>query len=162
MGRHLDARLTASMVEFYLDQERVKTHLRVPKGQRQTDWSDYPPEKAAFFQRNPAWCRERAAQLGPEVAAAVGSLLSSHALHFLRQSQAIIRLADKYGPDRLNAACARANAFGDPTYRTVRNILERGLDAQPALLTLAMPQARAFLRGVDGLFNLKEENNAQA
>lgn len=92
----------------------------------------------------------------------MGSLLSSHALHFLRQSQGIIRLADKYGPDRLNAACARANAFGDPTYRTVRNILERGLDTQPALLAFAIPQAPAFLRGVDGLFDLKEEKNAQA
>jgi hypothetical protein len=162
LGHHLDVRLTASTVEFYLDHERVKTHQRVPKGRRQTDWSDYPPEKAAFFQRNPAWCRDRAALLGPEVAAAVTSLLSTHALHFLRQSQGILRLADKYGADRLNAACARANAFGDPTYRTVRTILERGLDAQPALLAFPLPQTRAFLRGVEGLFDLKEEKNAQA
>jgi hypothetical protein len=92
----------------------------------------------------------------------VSSLLSSHALHFLRQSQGIIRLADKYGADRLNAACTRANAFGDPSYRTVRNILEHGLDAQPALFTVTHSSTTGFLRGVDGIFNLlKEENDAQ-
>lgn len=161
VGHNVDARITANKVEFYLNQELVKSHIRVQKGKRQTDWSDYPPQKAAFFQRNPVWCRQRAAELGREVGIAVSSLLSSHALHFLRQSQGIIRLADKYGADRLNAACARANAFGDPSYRTVRNILDQGLDAQPALFTVTNSSTTGFLRGVDGLFNLKEENDAQ-
>lgn len=96
------------------------------------------------------------------MAICVESLLSSHAWHFLRQSQGIIRLADKYGSERLNAACARANAFGDPSYHTVRNILEQGLDAQPALSAVTGSTAPAFLRGADELFNLKEENRAQA
>lgn len=162
VGDHLDVRLTASRVEFYLDGERVKGHPRVPKGQRQTDWTDYPPDKAAFLQRNPKWCRERAAELGPEVGLAVETLLSSHALHFLRQAQGIIRLADKYVPNRLNAACARANAFGDPSYRTVRNILDQGLDDQPTLFGIPKPPTPAFLRGVAGLFKLREEKNAKA
>lgn len=162
VGRRLDVRITAKRVEFYLNQERVKSHPRVPKGRRQTDWNDYPPEKAAFFQRTPNWCRQRAAELGAEIAISVDSLLSSHALHFLRQSQGIIRLADKYGPERLNAACARANAFGDPSYRTVRNILEHGLDAHPVLTVTTTSSAQAFLRGADELFNLKEEQHAQA
>lgn len=160
VGHRLDARITTNKVEFYLNQELVKSQPRVPKGQRQTDWSDYPPQKAAFFQHNPVWCRQRAAELGPEVAIAVNALLSSHALHFLRQSQGIIRLADKYGPARLDAACARANAFGDPSYRTVHNILAQGLEAQPPLFTVANSSPPAFLRGVDGLFNLEEEKNA--
>lgn len=162
VGRHLDVKITANTVEFYLNQECIKRHLRVPKGQRQTDWTDYPPQKAAFFQRNPAWCRQRAVELGSEVAITVDSLLSTRALHFLRQSQGIIRLADKYGANRLNAACLRANAFGDPSYRTVRNILEQGLDARQPLPIAADSQAPAFLRGVEGLFSLKEEDNAQA
>lgn len=155
-------RIAANSVQFFLDQECVKTHLRVPKGHRQTDWSDYPPDKAAFFERNPRWCRQRASELGPEVATAVTALLANHALHNLRQSQGLIRLADKYGAERLNAACARANAFGDPSYRTVSNILAQGLDAQPALFTVTTSLASAFLRGVNGLFNHKEEKNAQA
>lgn len=58
-GKNVDARASDKIVEFYRNHELVKTHLRVLKGQRQTDWNDYPPEKAAFFQRTPNWCQSR-------------------------------------------------------------------------------------------------------
>jgi hypothetical protein len=80
----------------------------------------------------------------------VAILLDDHALYHLRQVHGIIRLKDKYGKERLNAACARANAFGDPAYRTVKNILEKGLDRdghrEPGLVN-----AGAFLRGPEEL-----------
>jgi hypothetical protein len=53
----------------------------------------------------------------------MSGLLDDHALHHLRQAQGILRLADKYGGVRLEAACPRALAFGDPAYRTVKTIL---------------------------------------
>ena len=88
--------------------------------------------------------------LGEEVKKTVAILLDDHALYHLRQVHAIIRLKDKYGKERLNAACARANSFGDPAYRTVKNILEKGLDRddhhEPAPVN-----AGAFLRGPEEL-----------
>lgn len=50
----------------------------------------------------------------------------------LRQAQGLLRLGDRYGSARLDAACRRALDFGDPRYRTVKNILERGLDSVAA------------------------------
>jgi len=41
IGKRLDARATAGMVEFYLDGELVKTHVFTPRGRR-TDWADLP------------------------------------------------------------------------------------------------------------------------
>jgi len=73
-----------------------------------------------------------------------------------------LRLAEKYGQQRLESSCARANAFGDPIYRTVKTILERELDKEPVLLEPVRP-AGAFLHGPDQLFclsyKLKEETN---
>ena len=66
VGQRLDVRLGAKIVRFYSGIELAKTHLRGKPGQRQTDWNDYPPEKAAFFQRTPNWCREQASQLGEQ------------------------------------------------------------------------------------------------
>ena len=40
----------------------------------------------------------------------------------------MIRLAKKVGPVRLEAACQRALAFDAPRYRTVKTILDKGLD----------------------------------
>ena len=145
-GKTVAVRLTPRLVQCYLAYKLIKTHLRVPKGQRSTDWDDYPPELAAFFRRTPDWCLEQARALGPAVSEAVATVLEVHALHRLRQAQGIVRLADKYGVARLNAACIRANAFGDPGYRTVKSILERGLDKQPEP-PVQQRLAGAFLRG---------------
>jgi hypothetical protein len=76
---------------------------------------------AAFFRRTPDWCRHQAETIGEEVKKTVAILIDGHALYHLRQVHGIIRLKDKYGKERLNAACTRANAFGDPAYRTVKN-----------------------------------------
>ncbi len=155
VGHTLDVRIGAIIVRFYSGAELAKTHLRGKPRQRQTDWNDYPPEKAAFFQRTPAWCRDQAAKLGPHVYAAVGELLDRHHLHHLRQSQGIIRLAETYGEVRLDAACERALAYGNPHYRTIKTILEKALDPQRAEFDrLSIASVGAFLRGPDALFSV--------
>lgn len=150
VGKTVDVKLGGRMVEIYLDYNLIKTHARGGKGSRVTDWNDYPPEKAAFFQRTPEWYRHKSGLIGPSTRAAVESLLKEHAFHHLRQCQGILRLEDRYGPGRLEQACARANAFGDPCYRTVKTILERELDQQPLLFEPSRT-AGAFLRGPEEL-----------
>jgi transposase len=157
VGCQVDARATSRLVEVFVDGELVKTHVRTRRGGKQTDWGDFPPEKVAFLQRTPAWCRQRAAELGPGVQAVAGELLAGGALHHLRAVQAILRLHEPYGAERLDAACQRALAAGDPSYRTVKGILAAGLERAPLpeQLTLAgqaaKPAAPALLRGPDAL-----------
>ena len=45
--------------------------------------------------------------------------------------QAILRLEDTVGPERLEAACARAVYFGDVRYRRIKEILNAALDRDP-------------------------------
>jgi hypothetical protein len=149
-GKEVMVRITPRLVQAYFDGELIKTHLRVEKWQRSTDWDDFPPDKAAFFRRTPDWCRHQADAIGEEVKKTIAILLDDHALYHLRQVHAIIRLKDKYGKERLNAACARANAFGDPAYRTVKGILEKGLDSADSYKP-NMVSAGAFLRGPEEL-----------
>lgn len=155
MGKTLDARSTAYMVQFFLDGELVKTHVMKPRG-KQTDLADYPPEKVAFFQRTPSWCRKKAAELGPSVEAVVAELMVDNALYQLRAAQGVIGLADKHDPDRLEAACAKALAAGDPSYRTVKGILAAGTETEPAPGTQRRRTgdggAGALLHGPDQLF----------
>jgi len=150
VGKTVDVKLGSKVVEIYLDYKLIKTHSRGERGRRVTDWNDYPPEKAAFFQRTPDWYRHKASLIGPFTREAVEALLKEHAFHHLRQCQGILRLGEKYGQERLEQACARANAFGDPCYRTVKTILERELDRQP-LLFEPVRAAGAFLHGPEEL-----------
>lgn len=84
----------------------------------------------------------------------MGELLDQHHLHHLRQSQGIIRLAETYGEVRLDAACQRALAYGNPRYRTIRTILEKGLAPPPAASARpALVSVGAYLRGPAALFS---------
>ncbi len=150
IGQRIDARLGDRTVEFYVDGQVVKTWARVEKG-KETDWSDFPPEKVAFFMRTPQWCIKQAGDLGEDVKSLVEGLLELHALYRLRQAQGVVRLAEKYGNVRLNAACRRASEIGDPEYRTVKGILVAGTENDGREEQLA-PDAPAHLHGPVRLF----------
>jgi transposase len=154
IGIRVDARISDKLVEIFVDFTLVKTHRRIERG-RATDWADYPPEKVAFFQRTPTWCRRRAVELGSSVAELVEELMTINALHRLRSAQGIIGLADKHDPARVDAACRLAIDVGDPTYRTVKGILAAGTEhvapTQPAANT-----GPAHLHGPNRLFNLDQ------
>jgi transposase len=153
IGKQVDARVSDTLVEIFADGQLIKTWPRAARGRR-TDPNDFPPEKIAFFMRTPVWCRTRAEALGEHVSELVVGLLADHALHHLRAAQGIIGLADKYGPDRLDAACWRALEVGDPAYRTVKGILAVGADEHPATTndSTASAQTPAHLHGPGQLF----------
>ena len=131
IGKTADVRITATMVQFFIGGQLVKTHPRKMRG-KQTDFGDYPPEKIAFHMRTPAWCRRQAAGIGPACEQVIGELLAENALYRLRSAQGVIGLADKHDPARLEAACAKAVAAGDPSYRTVKGILAAGTERDHA------------------------------
>ena len=127
IGKTADVRVTDTMVQFFIGGELVKTHPRRSWG-KQTDFGDYPPEKIAFHMRTPAWCRKQAAAVGPACEQVIADLLADNALYRLRAAQGVVGLADRHDPSRLEAACAKAIAAGDPSYRTVKGILAAGTD----------------------------------
>jgi len=127
IGQHVDARIGERTVEFYVDAHVIKIWAKAEKG-KQTDWADFPPEKVAFFMSTPQWCLKQATDLGEHVKALVTGLLEVNALYRLRQAQGVIRLADKHGAGRLDAACRRAIEIGDPEYKTVKGILIAGTE----------------------------------
>ena len=151
IGRTVDAREGARTVQVFLDGKLIKTHPRIERG-KQTDHADYPPEKIAFLMRTPAWCRRRAAELGVSVAAVVAALMEVNALYRLRQAQGVVHLADKYDAERLEAACRRALAVGDPSYKTVRGILAAGAENDGDEAAATAPTAPAHLHGPAALF----------
>jgi transposase len=159
IGVNVEARLTDRFMEAFIGPNVIKTHPRKAHG-RQTDWADYPPEKAAFFMRTPVWCRKRASELGADVAELIDDLMAINALHRLRACQGVIGLADKYDTVRLNAACRRAIDVGDPTYRTVKGILAAGTETDTTTAPAAAPAVPAHLHGPTRLFIIDNDDQA--
>lgn len=120
VGRRLEVRLGRVTVEIYDGPDLVTTHVRRDDGGAMR-LEHYPESAQAFLRATPPVCRERARGLGPATGELVVALLEPYALHHLREAQALLRLADRYGGDRLERACRRALDAGDGRYRTVRD-----------------------------------------
>ncbi|MFJ2954635.1 IS21 family transposase [Streptomyces sp. NPDC087270] len=150
IGRKVDVRSTATMVQVFHEDELVKTHTALDQGKR-TDKNDYPPEKIAFQMKTPIWCRSQSSEVGDACREVIDQLLEVAALYRLRAAQGILGLRKKYGDQRLEAACTKAIAVGDPSYRTIKGIMIAGTETDPEPET-GDAGAAAFLHGPEGLF----------
>ncbi|WP_310437542.1 IS21 family transposase [Streptomyces sp. 3330] len=150
IGRKVDVRSTATMVQVFHEGELVKTHAALEQGKR-TDRGDYPPEKIAFQMKTPIWCRSQASEVGDACREVIDQLLEVNALYRLRAAQGVLGLRKKYGDRRLEAACAKAVSVGDPSYRTIKGILVAGTESEAEPET-GDAGAAAFLHGPEGLF----------
>ena len=131
------------MVLFH-EHEPVASHPRARRpGERRTHSDHLPPEKVVALMATPAWCLRRARELGPQTAELIGRLLGERPLDRLRSALAILRLAHKYAPRRVEAACTRALAFDQLGYGVIKRILQEGLDAMPALSSVRPPEPPA-------------------
>jgi len=150
IGQEVWARGGRHLVQIFLDEQRIKTHGRaVRPGTWRTDLSDYPPEKLAYLMPAPTHCRSKAAQIGPHTESFIREILSDHAMRNLRKAQAVLRLAEKYGPAAMEAAAERALSFGNLQYRSLKTILEKGwlrVDNPPQLSLPLSPLGQRFLR----------------
>jgi hypothetical protein len=97
--------------------------------------------------RAPDACRSQAQQLGPAIGQFTTVLLSgTFPWARLRQTQKLLRLAERYGAARVNAACARALAFELIDVRRVEGIVRTALEREPG------PAARGEVRPLPARF----------
>jgi transposase len=124
---------TIATVRIYREHELIAVHPRLTRpGSRATADDHLPPEALAWKMRDPKWCLTQSEQIGAACHSLIRDLFSDRVLENLRAAQGIIGLKKKYGALRLEAACQRALAYNNPRYRTVKTILEKGLDQHPA------------------------------
>jgi len=154
VGQKLDVYVRDRVVELYHGQSLVATHLRCgAAGQWQTRLEHYPEHKAAYLQRTPDHCRKQAARLGAATSTVVGTLLADRPADRLRSVQALLKLEETVGAQRLEAACARAVYYGDHRYRRIKEILNAALDREPLPDTLvAQPTPHTFARPATDFF----------
>jgi transposase len=130
---YVEARVTARNVEFYQGGKRVATHaISRVLGGHTTLPEHQPPAHRAYAEQTPAKFQEWANGIGPAALAVVRHQFvgKPHTLVGLRASSTLRNLARNYGPERFEAACQRAQVIGSLTVKSVRSILQRGLDSR--------------------------------
>jgi transposase len=132
--QRVEARLTATTVEVFLKGRRIASHRRLTgRGQVSTQPEHMPHAHRAHAEWTPSRLITWAAKTGPATAQIVSDILASrpHPEQGYRACLGLLRLGQRYGPERLDAACARAIQLGAPRYRTVQNILATRLEHLP-------------------------------
>jgi hypothetical protein len=129
-------------VEIYLDLVRIACHRRDYRKNGHTTVLDHMPPNHKFIASikgwDPSYFSEKAARIGPHTEKVVDKVLAQKRLveQTYNSCLGILRLGDKYGHDRLEAACKRALTGSKVTYTMIKDILERNLDKAPLQVDL--------------------------
>ncbi len=133
VGRVLDVRASATMIEIFHKGKRIATHPRVPKGGFSTLAEHMPKSHRQHRQWSPGRFLNWAQQIGPCTLELVKHQLQNraHPEHAYRACLGLLNQARRYSKAPLEAACERALRIQSPSYRSVSSILKEGLDRQP-------------------------------
>ena len=140
IGRQVDVRADSRLVRIWHRGQLVKTHPRAKAGGRVTDPADLPDGTAAYAMRDLDYLRRLASEAGPAIGAYAAALLD-HPLPWtkMRQVYALLGLVRKWGPSRVDRACARALEAEAVSVALIGRMLDRATEDQPVPRTPPFP-----------------------
>jgi transposase len=129
----VDVRVSAATVEVFFRHRRVASHVRSFTPGYTTDPAHMPESHRRHAQWNPSRIVSWAAKTGPATAKLTEAIMAArtHPEQGFRSCLGIVRLGERYGKERLEAACERALVAKAHSYRSIESILKNGLDRQP-------------------------------
>jgi hypothetical protein len=131
LGAKVRVRVDKNTVRIYLGSEFIKAHPRVAPGKRSTDTTDYPVGKAPYATRRVDELIESAGRSGQHVRIYAERLMAGPLpWSRMRQVYGLLRLCKKYGPARVEDACARALAFDVLDVPRIERMLKTAYKAQ--------------------------------
>lgn len=165
MGKKVWVQATPTTIAVYWEETRVATHQRNKPVPPEVYDQYLPDQRSPLRYRSQSFWLERAARLGDDVVAYVREVFAcDDVLSQLRTVQAVVTHLEKFPPVRAQAACRRAQYYGNYTYPGVRDILRQGLDREPlpvVVVPATTPTERPrYARRLDELLQLpllKEE-----
>lgn len=145
IGKTVQVVYDTDHVEVYLNTVRIASHNRNYKKNDYTTLEEHLPPAHKYYTRIKGWNREyfieKAITIGSDTGTVIEKILEQKI--FIEQTYnsclGVLRLGEKYGNDRLEAACNRALSGYKVTYMVIRNILERNLDKAPTQTDIFNP-----------------------
>lgn len=134
IGQTVDIRFNAHTVEIFRKAKRVASHRRsLQRGGHTTVTEHMPKAHQRAGNLTPKRLLGWAQDIGPETEVWVQVVLKRrpHPEQGFRTCLGALKLAKRYGNDRLNAACKRALRVHAFSYRSLDSMLKHQLDQQP-------------------------------
>ena len=131
--RKVDVRVTDTIIEIFYNHNRIASHRRLSgrKGQYSTVTEHMPADHQKYLEWNGDRFRKWAERIGSNTCKVVHAILASKRVEqqSYRSCMGLLKLADKYSAQRLEAACRKALSYtASPSYKSIKNILATGQD----------------------------------
>lgn len=140
VGKKVKVMYDKRVVEVYYDNGRIALHIRKGHSKSYTTLADHMPPHHQRMQQIKGWSKEdlleKASRIGT-AALQAASLMLDNSIYIEQNYKAcfgMLMLQNKYGQQRLEAACSRALQGTRINYTMIKNILERGLDKELPLI----------------------------
>ena len=150
IDQEVSVRIGQKTIDVYLNNKLIKSNIKLAgKGNWQTDKNDYPQSALFFLNKTPEKCIEEARAIGDATAQIISNIVKKGSKQCLRKAQAILRLAEKYGKDRLESACLKAFYYENYSYESIVNCLNKNLEnVEPESIREGVPanENNAYLR----------------
>ncbi|MDQ2729961.1 MAG: IS21 family transposase, partial [Actinomycetota bacterium] len=166
IGAAVEVRADRALVRVSHRGALIKVHPRAAPGGRVTDPADLPTERTAYALRDLDHLRHLAAGHGPAIGAYAAAVLD-HPLPWtkMRQAYALLGLVKRWGPERVEAACARALEAEAISVSLIGRMIDRATETNlagptPAVVPMVATPAR-FARDA-GHFTTTKPNNDKA
>lgn len=130
-GKHVEVRYTATIVEIYLNNNRIALHKRNFRKFSYSTIKDHMPPGHKFMDD---WSAEKfigwSQKIGVHVTEVIEGILSTkaHPEQGYKVCLGILNLSKEHGKDRLNSACKRALYLDSLSLKVIKNILNNGLE----------------------------------
>lgn len=131
IGANVQIRYTSQVVQIFDGAKILACHVRSLLRYGYTTLPEHRPKGHREYEN---WSPSRLVRWGSKCGPSVGKLIQAmleaklYPQHGYNSAFGLIGLGKKHGRKRLDAACARALAAGALSYKSVKTILEKGLD----------------------------------
>lgn len=132
IGRKVDIRMTETCVEVFYHNQRIASHVRVSYSPDPVYIPEHMPEAHRRYRSyNEESFLQWGGDIGPAVGTVIRTFLYSHKTpqQGYKSCASMMKLADRYTPARLEAACTKALSYTpSPSLKNITTILRNGQD----------------------------------
>lgn len=158
-GQRIKVYFNQRKVEVYYENERIALHMRRSNDPRYNTIKEHMPDNHIAVKEQRGWTEEglvgRAEKIGAYTAQIARRIIHSsiYPQQNFKACDAMIRLSQIYGNERLEAACIHAAINERPTYTLICTILDKGMDKTKSLFDsdepVTLPKNHENVRGSD-------------
>ena len=142
VGEEVEVSVSETIIEIFHKGQRLTTHARSQAQGRHTTRPEHRPKKHQDLDWTMARITAKGKVVGPSTVAVLDRIMVSrkHPELGYRSCLGVLRLGNRFSDERLESACRRALIMDACSYKSIKSILQTGLDRQP-LETERLPPA---------------------